>query len=155
MLSTSEWRSQLDRLLLELPASLRSDLSIGYGHFSPLHGVIDVIITRGDQCMALGRFRSVSEQAPSAFPDRFRMAMGYPADTWYLFDFDGERMVINDLSLTDPMDEFPDCIETGFRRLCTLPADWREEQKTLGDMKRFLEAMRYLMDEEAIHNPVK
>ncbi len=83
------------------------------------------------------------------------MAMGYPADTWYLFDFDGERLVINDLSLTDPMDEFPDSIENGFRRLCTLPADWREEQKTLGDMKRFLEAMRYLIDEEAILNPVK
>lgn len=155
MLSTSEWRSQLDRLLLELPESFRADLSIQFGYCSPLHGVIDVVISRGDQCMALGRFRPVSENGPGAFGDRFRMAMGYPADTWYLFDFDGERLVINDLSLTDPMDEFPDSIENGFRRLCTLPADWREEQKTLGDMKRFLEAMRYLIDEEAILNPVK
>ena len=77
--------------------------------------------------------------------------MGYPADTWYLFDFDGERMVINDLSKEDPEDEFTTCLETGLRRLCTLPSDWKEEQKTLDEMKRFLESMRFLIHEEAIH----
>lgn len=82
------------------------------------------------------------------------MAMGYPADTWYLFDFDGEHLVINDLSLDEPLDEFTEPIETGLRRLCTLPADWKEEQKTLDDMKHFLEAMRDLINEEAISNPV-
>jgi len=155
MLSTSDLRSMLDRLLLVLPVSLRSDLSIRYGHCSTLHGVIDVVITRGDQCMALGRFRPVSETAPSCFGDRFRMAMGYPTDTWYLFDFDGTRMVINDLSVEDPEDLFTDSPEDGLRRLCTVPAEWREEQNTLEDMKRFLEAMRYLIDEESILNPVK
>ena len=151
MQRTSELRSMLDRLLLELPESLRAELYIKYGHCSPLHGHIDVVIMRGDQCMALGRFHSVSDEPPSQFSERFRMAMGYPADTWYLFDYDGERMVINDLSEEDPEDEFTTCLETGLRLLCTLPSDWKEEQKTLDDMKRFLEAMRFLIHEEAIH----
>ncbi|MBM3431682.1 MAG: hypothetical protein FJX92_01595 [Bacteroidetes bacterium] len=155
MLSTSECRSQLDRFLCALPVALRKDLTIEYAHCSTLHGVINVVIARGDQCMALGRFRAVSEKEPSAFVNRFRMAMGYPADTWYLFDFDGERMVINDLSLTDPLDVFTDSARAGFRRLCTLPSEWKEEQKTLNDMKQFLEAMRYLIDEEAIHQTIK
>ncbi len=154
MLSTSEMRSMLDRQLLDLSDSLRADLTIEYAHCSPLHGLIDVVIMRGNQCMALGRFRPVSESAPSDFAERFRMAMGYPADTWYLFDFDGEHLVINDLSLDEPLDEFTEPIETGLRRLCTLPADWKEEQKTLDDMKHFLEAMRDLINEEAISNPV-
>ncbi|MFM7671988.1 MAG: hypothetical protein ACKO6Q_05270 [Bacteroidota bacterium] len=139
----------LDRLALALPASLRADLSIRFAHCSPLHGVIDVVITQGDQCMALGRFRPVSEEAPCSFGERFRMAMGYPADTWYLFDFDGERLVINDLSLDDPRDEFTDSIEVGLQRLCTRPDEWKEEQHTLDEMKRFLESMKYLIDEEA------
>jgi hypothetical protein len=155
MLNTTELRSTFDRLLLELPESLRSDVTIRYDHYSPLHGLIDVVITRGDQCMALGRFRSVSKDTPSGFSDRFRMAMGYPADTWYLFDFDGTHLVINDLSLTDPEDEFSSSAETGFRRLCSTPEEWKQEQKTFDDMKRFLDAMRYLIDEEAITNHVK
>jgi len=55
----------------------------------------------------------------------------------------------------DPEDLFTDSPEDGLRRLCTVPAEWREEQNTLEDMKRFLEAMRYLIDEESILNPVK
>lgn len=155
MKSTSELRSMLDRLSLGLPEPIRADLTIEYGHCSTIHGVIDVVIRRGEQCMALGRFRPVSDQEASQFADRFRMAMGYPDDTWYLFDFDGEQMLINDLSLDDPEDDLIDSLESGLRRLCTLPAEWREEQKTLDDMKHFLEAMRDLIHEEAIHNPVK
>jgi hypothetical protein len=155
MLNTAELRSTFDRLLLELPESFRSDVSIRYGYCSPLHGVIDVVITRGDQCMALGRFRPVSAEAPSGFSDRFTMAMGYPADTWYLFDFDGTRLVINDLSLTDPEDEFSTSVETDFRRLCSTPTEWKEGQKKFEDMKRFLDSLRYLINEEAITNHVK
>ena len=146
MLSTSELRSMFDRLLLELPESLRAELRIQYGYCNPLHGLIDVVIMRGDQCMALGRFRPVSEDAPSYFSERFRMAMGYPADTWYLFDFDGERIVFNDLSLEDPLDEFSAATVSNLRRLCTRPAEWKEEEKTLEEMKRFLEAMRFLIN---------
>ncbi len=153
MRSTSELRSMLDRLSLSLPESIRADLSIEYAHCSTVHGVIDVVIRRGEQCMALGRFRPVSDHQASQFTDRFRMAMGYPDDTWYLFDFDGEQLLINDLSLDNPQDDLTDALDIGLRRLCTLPAEWREEQKTLEDMKRFLEAMRDLIQEEAIHNP--
>lgn len=155
MQSTFELRSQFDRLLSALPEEIRKELSVEYFHCSPLHGVIDVIITRGEQCMALGRFRPVSEESPSDFAARFRMAMGYPDDTWYLFDFDGERIVLNDLSLDEPEDDFVSSLETGARRLCMLPSEWREEQQTLDDMKRFLEAMRFLIDEETLLNPVK
>lgn len=155
MKSTSELRSMLDRLSLALPESIRTDLTIEYGHCSTIHGVIDVVIRLGEQCMALGRFRSVSEHEASQFADRFRMAMGYPDDTWYLFDFDGEQLLINDLSRDHPQDEITDSLESGLRRLCTVPAEWKEEQKTLEDMKRFLEAMRDLIDEEAINNSVK
>jgi len=155
MKSTSELRSMLDRLALALPEPIRADLSIEYGHCSTIHGVIDVVIRRGEQCMALGRFRPVSEHEASQFADRFRMAMGYPDDTWYLFDFDGEQLLINDLSLDNPQDDLTDALESGLRRLCTVPAQWREEQETMEDMKRFLEAMRDLINEDAINNPVK
>jgi hypothetical protein len=155
MVNTSALRSMLDRLLLELPESLRAELRIKYGYCNPLHGLIDVVIMRGDQCMALGRFRPVSENAPSEFSERFRMAMGYPADTWYLFDFDGERIVLNDLSMDDPEDEFSEATVSTLRQLCTRPAEWKEEEKTQDEMKRFLEAMRFLISEEAILNPVK
>jgi hypothetical protein len=154
MKTTFELRSLFDQLLMDLPPQTRSELSIEYGFYSPLHGSIDVVIRRGDQCMALGRFRRVSEENPSYFGDRFKLAMGYPEDTWYLFDFDGENMVINDLSLSDPADEFPAYPEEGLRRLITIPEEWHAEQKKFQDMKNFLEAMRDLIDEEALNNPV-
>ncbi len=155
MLNTAELRSMIDRHISELPESMRSEITIRYGHCSPLHGAIDIVITRGGQCMALGRLRTVIEGAPSGFADRFRMAMGYPADTWYLFDFDGKNLIINDLSLSDPIDEFSTSVETDFRRLCSTPTEWKEEQKKFEDMKRFLDSLRYLIDEEAITNHVK
>ena len=153
MLSTFELRSQFDRLLSSLPENIRMELSVTYFHCSTLHGITDVVIHRNGQCMALGRFRPVSEEPPSEFAARFQMAMGYPEDTWYLFDFDGERLVINDLSFDEPQDDFYTDLEQGVGRLTTLPALWRKEQKTLQEMRLFLESMRHLIDEEAILNP--
>jgi hypothetical protein len=154
MLSTFELRSQFDRLLSSLPENIRRDLSVTYFHCSTLHGITDVVIHRNGQCMALGRFRPVSEEPPSEFAARFQMAMGYPEDTWYLFDFDGERIVVNDLSLEEPQDDFYTYLEQGVGRLTTLPALWRKEQKTLQEMKMFLESMRHLIEEETFLNPV-
>jgi hypothetical protein len=57
---------------------------------------------------------------------------------------------VNDLSLDDPQDDFYDDPVEAVNRLVTLPALWRKEQKTLQEMKLFLEAMRHLIDEEAI-----
>jgi hypothetical protein len=82
------------------------------------------------------------------------MAMGYPEDTWYLFDFDGERIVVNDLSLEEPQDDFYTDIEQALGRLTTLPTLWRKEQKTVQEMKMFLESMRHLIEEETFLNPV-
>ena len=117
MKTTFEIRSLFDKLIQELPEKTRQELSVRYNYSSILHGTIDVIIERGNQCMALGRFRTVSEESPSDFCERFRQAMGYPDDTWYLFDYDGKNMVINDLSLSEPVDEFPATPEEGLRRL--------------------------------------
>ncbi|MEY4586752.1 MAG: hypothetical protein RIT05_1170 [Bacteroidota bacterium] len=154
MKSTFELRSDFDRLLLALPESARQEISVDYGFCSPLHGHIDVVIRRGDQCMALGRFRPVSQEGPCNFSERFRLAMAYPDDTWYLFDYDGDSMLLNDLSLSDPMEELPDSPAEGLSRLVTIPAEWHAEQKKFQDMKNFLEAMRDLVDEEAFNNPV-
>ena len=154
MKSTFELRSAFDRLLQELPEQIRQELSIEYGFASPLHGLIDVVIRKGGQCMALGRFRPVAEELPSDFAERFRLAMGYPDDTWYLFDYDGDNMVINDLSTSDPVDEFADCPEEGLRRLIMVPDEWHAEQKKFREMKQFLEAVRDLIDEETFNNPV-
>ena len=154
MKSTFEIRSAFDRLLNELSQQTRKELSISYGYNSPLHGMIDVVIRKNGQCMAVGRFKKVDEEGHSDFAERFRIAMGYPDDTWYLFGYDGKKMVINDLSLSDPIDDFPSCAEEGLRRLIMLPEEWHAEQKKLQDMKNFLEAMRDLIDEEALSNPV-
>ncbi|MFN5803801.1 MAG: hypothetical protein ACK420_00575 [Sphingomonadales bacterium] len=51
----------IDRLLQELPEQSRQELSIEYGFASPLHGLIDVVIRKGGQCMALRRFRPVAD----------------------------------------------------------------------------------------------
>jgi len=154
MKSTFELRSAFDRLLQGLPEQTRQELSIEYGFASPLHGLIDVVIRREGQCMALGRFRPVSEELPSDFAERFRLAMGYPDDTWYLFDFNGENMVINDLSLSDPTDDFASCPEHGLRRLMMIPDEWHAEQKKFREMKQFLEDVRDLIDKESLNNPV-
>lgn len=154
MKSTFELRSKFDCLLQELPEQTRQELSIEYGFASPLHGLIDVVIKKGGQCMALGRFHPVAAADPSGFSDRFRIAMGYPDDTWYLFDFDGENMVINDLSLNDPEDEYPESPEQGIRRLATTPEEWQAEEKKFQEMKQFLEAVRDLIDEETLNEPV-
>lgn len=154
MKSTFEIRSAFDRLLEGLPQYLRQEITVSYGYNSPLHGIIDVVIRKNDQCMAIGRFRKVNEEGPSDFSERFRLAMGYPDDTWYLFDYDGDSMVINDLSLSDPQDEFPICPEEGLRRFILLPDEWYAEQKKFQDMKNFLEAMRDLLNEESLNNPV-
>lgn len=155
MKSILEIRSALDRLSSVLPESIKRDLILDYSLHNTLHGIIDVVIKRGNQCMAIGRFCPVSEKNSNGFSLRFNIAMGYPNATWYLFDYDGERMLINDLSREEPLDEYPESIESGFRRLCTLPAEWRAEQSTLEDMKRYLEAVRYLIDEQALENNVK
>ena len=154
MKTTFEMRSLFDRLLKNLPQQTRQELILNYEYQSMLHGPIDVVIRRGDQCMAIGRFRPVSEEGSSDFAERFRLAMGYPDDTWYLFDFDGQNMVINDLSLSDPLDEFPSTPDEGLRRLITSPDEWHADQKKFQEMKQFLEAVRDLIDEEALNNPV-
>jgi maltodextrin utilization protein YvdJ len=154
MKTTFEIRSLFDKLIQELPEKTRQELSVRYNYSSILHGTIDVIIERGNQCMALGRFRTVSEESPSDFCERFRQAMGYPDDTWYLFDYDGKNMVINDLSLSEPVDEFPATLEEGLRRLITTPDEWHADQKKFQEMKQFLEAVRHLIDEESLNNSV-
>jgi len=154
MKTTFEIRSLFDKLIQELPEKTRQELSVRYNYSSILHGTIDVIIERGNQCMALGRFRTVSEESPSDFSERFRQAMGYPDDTWYLFDYDGKNMVINDLSLSEPVDEFPATPEEGLRRLITTPDEWHSDQKKFQEMKQFLEAVRHLIDEESLNNSV-
>ena len=154
MITTFEMRSLFDRLLKNLPQQTRKELTINYDYQSMLQGPIDVVIRRGDQCMAIGRFRPVSEEGSSDFAERFRLAMGYPDDTWYLFDYDGQNMVINDLSLSDPLDEFPSTPDEGLRRLITTPDEWHADQRKFQEMKQFLEAVRDLIDEEALNNPV-
>jgi hypothetical protein len=154
MKTTFEIRSLFDSMAKELSGLIKEEVTIRYNYSSVLHGTIDVIIQRGNQCMALGRFRTVSEDSPSDFSERFRLAMGYPEDTWYLFDYDGKNMVINDLSLSEPVDEFQNSPEEGLRRLITTPDEWHADQKKFQEMKQFLEAMRHLIDEETLNNPV-
>ena len=78
MKTTFEIRSLFDSMLKDLSGLTNNELTIRYNYSSILHGTIDVIIERGNQCMALGRFRTVSEDSPSDFSERFRQAMGYP-----------------------------------------------------------------------------
>lgn len=154
MKTTFEIRSLFDSMAKELSGLIKEEVTIRYNYSSVLHGTIDVIIQRGNQCMALGRFRTVTEDSPSDFSERFRLAMGYPEDTWYLFDYDGKNMVINDLSLSEPVDEFQNSPEEGLRRLISTPDEWHADQNKFQEMKQFLEAMRHLIDEESFNNPV-
>ena len=63
-------------------------------------------------------------------------------------------MVINDLSLSEPIDELPSTPEEGLRRLITIPEEWHADQKKFQEMKQFLEAVRHLIDEESLNNSV-
>jgi hypothetical protein len=157
MISTRQLRSQVERLVNGLGLPAESNLEIRFFDREVPRILADVAIYLGDECMALGRFCPVKELDITGedFTQRFCMAMSYPEDTWYLFDFDGEKMVVNDLSLTDPINDHPPTLESGFRRLTTLPSEWQAEQKKLDEMLRFVECMRFLVDEDAINNPVK
>jgi hypothetical protein len=157
MLSTRQLCSQVEHLVNGLGLPAESNLEIRFFDREVPRIVADVAIYIDDECMALGRFCPVKELDITGedFTQRFCMAMSYPEDAWYLFDFDGEKMVVNDLSLTDPINDHPPSLESGFRRLATLPSEWHAEQKKLDEMLRFVESMRYLIDEEAINNPVK
>ncbi len=157
MISTRQLRSQIERLVNGLGFPAESNLEIRFFDREVPRIQADVALYLGDECMALGRFCPVKELDITGedFTQRFCMAMSYPEDAWYLFDFDGEKMVVNDLSLTDPINDHPPSLESGFRRLTTLPSEWHAEQKKLDEMLGFVESMRYLIDEEAINNPVK
>jgi hypothetical protein len=157
MISTEQLRSQVERLVNGLGLPAESNLELRFFDREVPRVRADVAIYLGNECMALGRFCPVRELDITSedFTQRFCMAMSYPEDAWYLFDFDGEKMVVNDLSLTDPINDHPPTLESGFRRLTTLPSEWQAEQKKLDEMLRFVECMRFLIDEDAINNPVK
>ena len=157
MISTEQLRSQVERLVNGLGLPAESNLEIRFFDREVPRVRADVALYLSEERMALGRFCPVKEHDITGedFTQRFCMAMSYPEDAWYLFDFDGEKMVVNDLSLTDPINDHPPTLESGFRRLTTLPAEWQAEQKKLDEMFRFVECMRFLIDEDAINNPVK
>lgn len=157
MIPTEQLRSQVERLVNGLGLPAESNLEIRFFDREVPRILADVAIYLGEECMALGRFCPVKELDITGedFTQRFCMAMSYPEDAWYLFDFDGEKIVINDLSLTDPINDHPSALESGFKRLLTQPSVWHAEQKKLDEMLRFVECMRFLIDEDAINNPVK
>jgi hypothetical protein len=75
---------------------MKSKFEFRYGFASKLHRLIDVVIGKGDQSMALGRFGR---------------AMSYPIDACYLLDYYGGNMVITNLSTSDPEGKFIECHE--------------------------------------------
>ena len=56
-------------------------------------------------------------------------------------EVDGEKLVINDLSNHKYEDDFPATLESGIRKLLMTPQEFLAEQKTINDMKRFLDAL--------------
>ena len=137
--NSKELQRVLGELLAALPEEARAGISIQYGFQTPINGPVDVVIHRNDEFMALGRFRTVNQQAGSGFSARFQLAMGYPDDCWYLFDFDGERMVLNDLSYDHPVDEYPESAVVGISRLLMRPEEWKSKEKKFQDMKLFID----------------
>jgi len=142
MVNTKELQSKFTELLGTLPEEAKAGISIQYEIETPLSGPIDVIIYRNDECMALGRFRSVIEKGTAGFPARYKLAMGFPEDCWYLFDYDGERMVLNDLTNDHPVDECPESAAAGLSHLLMHPEEWKNTQKKFRDMKSFVDALQ-------------
>lgn len=134
-------RSEFDRYLKKLSASAFPELSVQYDHPTRFGDTIDVVLSIGDTFMALGRFCPTTVNKKGGTLDRLRLATLFPEDVWYIFDFDGTHIVINDLSDTTPNDEYPATVEEGLNRLCTLPLEWKEMQDTAMKMKRFLELL--------------
>lgn len=117
-----------EKAMQALPQALLAETNIQFDYHNPIHGDIDVILFRNGACIALGRFCAVDNQKKGVFSDRFKMAMGYPGEPWYLFDFDGNTIVFNDLSYNVPVDEKSNDIERTLRRLLTLPVEWRTQR---------------------------
>ena len=159
MLSKEILQNKFIQAINELPDELKTDLIIQFDQGKPMYGMIDVVIYKGDQCMALGKFQPIIKMENpyknnQDFSVRFNMAMGYHTEPWYLFGFNGDALVINDMSQSTPEDSYPDNLGSGLRRLCTLPKQWHAEQQTLKDMRRYLDALYDLLNEEAINNNV-
>ena len=136
-------RSEFDRYLKKLSASSYPELSVQYDYPSRFGDTIDVVLSIGDTIMALGRFcpPAGNKKGGVGTLERLRLATLFPEDVWYVFDFDGTRIVINDLSDTTANDACPATIEEGLNRLCTLPLEWKEMEDTVMKMKRFLELL--------------
>jgi|GEM_PF-632644 len=152
MINKEQLREMFEAQLKLLPTRFKDDLRIEFNVGNSLHGFIDLIIYKGSDCMALGFFQE-SVQANSyaekqkLFSNRFNRAMGYHVEPWYLFGFNGHAFVINDLSLNRATDEFPSSVESGLRRLCTIPKQWHAEMKLLEDMQRYLNTIRDMISE--------
>ena len=147
MEKTKEIQRIFNEVLGSLPEEARAGVSIQYGYSTPF-GTVDVVIHRNGECMALGRFRAVSKQAGSDFVSLYKLAMGFPEECWYYFDFDGERMVLNDLSLSHALDEYPESAAAGISRLLMHPEEWKSNEKKLLDMKRFVDLLHKAVDGE-------
>lgn len=146
MLSKQELQEKLSTIINAMPEHIKQGISVEFDRHQPLHGTIDVIILKGDECLALGRYQEVRNynsvtERETDFMNRFKMAMGYHTEPWYLFGFDGEKLVINDLSNHKYEDDFPATLESGIRKLLMTPQEFLAEHKTINDMKRFLDAL--------------
>ena len=93
--------SCVHKLTYLIKQRMNSTFEFRYGFDSKLHRLIDVVIGKGDQCMALGRFGR---------------AMSYPDEACYLLDYYGDNMVITNLSISDPEGKFIECQEEEPRR---------------------------------------
>ena len=160
MLSKQELQTAFNKVLSEMPRKYLESVTVEFDRHQPLHGTIDVIISRGKICLAMGKFQEVKRhnnttEREADFVGRFKMAMGYFTEPWYLFGFDGENLVINDLSVHTYADEYPETIWLGIKRLIMLPEEWREEQETIADMQRYLNTLRTMIDEDSSTNNVK
>lgn len=146
-----KFESQLKLLPESFKENLRIEINIG----NSLHGFIDIVLYNGEDCMALGFFQESVKanditEKKKQFSIRFNRAMGFHTEPWYLFGFDGNDLVINDLSFFNTTDEYPTSLDAGIRRICTLPKKWHAERKILDDMQRYLEAIRDMINEESL-----
>lgn len=159
MINADQLRSKFENQLKLLPSLITEKLRIDFNVGNPLYGIVDIVIYNGDDCMALGFFQDSVRKGDTIerrkqFSSRFKRAMGYHEYSWYFFGFDGNDFVINDLSFCNPIDEFPDSLDAGIRRLCTLPKQWHAEKKILEDMQQYLEAIRDMISEESFSKNV-
>lgn len=141
------------RLLSGLSPERQQSIRIVYDAGHPLREKTDLLIYVGNTLMAAGnwspfiagRLSTIHDEAFTSYCSKLMSLESIP---WYLFEFDGEHLLIYDLSEEEPRAIITADLIRGIRQLCTVPTDWKNQQHEFTARQQYVQTLLSLLREE-------